>query len=382
MTLRKLLPYAGLWLALSTFGVNFQGLKAQDPSFSQFYANRIYLNPAFAGLEQGVTINASARSQWINIDKGFKTIDFTVDTRLPALGIGAGIHLLRDEAGIAGLTTNQAGFVLSYTIPGKKDNLHFGLEGKFIQKTLNWSDLVFSDQLDPWDGLIYPGSLNKVLDKVSYGDLDFGMVWRHNGTLKMGKHKIKDVRSHLGLSFHHFPYFLNKNLKGNDSFLNQEFRVAPRFTIHGGMIIPVKVLSGTGTTISFSPNFKLDTQGKDLLNLNNNMTVGTIGFYTLVNNFYAGLLYQNRVFLPTYLHTDAYILTFGTYTNPNFRNQGKTPSLFLGFSIDLNTTGIGPATGSVFEFTIRYRFLENAGFGMRGRGKSRSKNVLDCKNFF
>ena len=47
-------------------------LSAQDPSFSQFYANRIYLNPAFAGIEGGISATAVARAQWLRADRGFR----------------------------------------------------------------------------------------------------------------------------------------------------------------------------------------------------------------------------------------------------------------------------------------------------------------------
>ncbi len=382
MMLRKCLPYASLWLALSIWMSSGVSLHAQDPSFSQFYANRIYLNPAFAGLERGITLNAVARMQWVNIDNGFKTYNVTVETQLPALGIGVGLQLLRNEEGIGNLSTNQAGVVFSYTIPGKKSNFHFGLEGKIVQKTIDWGRFVFSDQIDPWDGLMNPSSLSPVLDNVAYGDLDFGFVWRRQGTLKLGKKKITNVRSHIGASFHHLPYLINKDLSGNDSFLNKDYKVAPRTTIHGGMIIPIRIFSGTGTEVAISPNFKLDSQGRQFMNFKENLTVGTLGLYTLVNNFYLGLLYQNRVYVPSQFHTDAYILTFGAYTNNGPRKRGNSPSIFLGFSMDLNTTGLGPTAGNVYEFTIRYRFLENAGFGMKLRGNSKSKNVMDCKSFF
>ena len=378
--LHKLLSYASQWLALST--LFWGGLYAQDPAFSQFYANRIYLNPAFAGLESGVTLTSSARLQWLNVDRGYKTVDFSVDSQLPALRLGVGLHILRDEAGLSNFTTTQIGGVFSYTIPGPKDNFHFGFEGRIVQRAIDWDQLVFSDQLDAWDGLVKDSELNSILDQVSFGDLSFGFVWRHEGKLKIGSRSISKIRSHLGASLHHLPYLINSNLKGNDSFLNRDYRVQPRTTIHGGLIIPMTILSGSGTEVAISPNFRLDSQGDQFLNFKNNMTVGTVGIYGLVDNFQVGLLYQNRFYLPNNIHTDAYILTIGAYTNSGLRKRNSMPPLFLGLSMDLNTTGVGPRAGSAFEFTLRYRFLENARFGLRMRGKSSNRNVMDCKSFF
>src|SRR5437016_3907470 len=39
-------------------------LKAQDPHFTQFYANPLYLNPAFAGAAHCPRMNLSYRNQW------------------------------------------------------------------------------------------------------------------------------------------------------------------------------------------------------------------------------------------------------------------------------------------------------------------------------
>ncbi len=379
--LHKLLSYASLGLALSITCIPGY-LHAQDPAFSQFYANRIYLNPAFAGLEKGITLNAAARMQWLNVDQGYKTVGFSADAQLPALRLGVGLHLMRDEAGLSNFTTTQAGAVFSYTIPGPKDNFHFGFEGRIVQRRLDWDKLVFSDQLDPWDGLVGPSELNSVLDQVSFGDMSFGFVWRHEGKIGAGRRAISKVRSHLGMSLHHLPYLINKNLQGNDSFLNSDHRVRPRTTIHGGLIIPMTLLSGTGTEMAISPNFRLDSQGDQFLNFSQNMTVGTVGVFALVNNFHAGLLYQNRFYLPNDIHTDAFILTLGAYTNSGLRKRNNLPPLFLGISMDLNTTGVGPRAGSAFEFTIRYRFMEDARFGLKMRGNSSSRNVMDCKRFF
>ena len=50
-------------------------VKAQDPAFSQFYANPIYLNPAFAGASPGgcprTTLNY--RDQWPGIGRTYVT---------------------------------------------------------------------------------------------------------------------------------------------------------------------------------------------------------------------------------------------------------------------------------------------------------------------
>lgn len=40
-------------------------LNAQDAHFTQFYANSLYLNPAFAGAERCPKISLNYRNQWL-----------------------------------------------------------------------------------------------------------------------------------------------------------------------------------------------------------------------------------------------------------------------------------------------------------------------------
>ena len=47
---------------------------AQDPQFSQFYANPIYTNPAFAGSSTVGRIVANARNQWPSIAGTFSRV--------------------------------------------------------------------------------------------------------------------------------------------------------------------------------------------------------------------------------------------------------------------------------------------------------------------
>ncbi|MEM6965042.1 MAG: PorP/SprF family type IX secretion system membrane protein, partial [Bacteroidota bacterium] len=124
--------------------------QAQDPSFSQFYANRIYLNPAFTGLDNGIGVSAVSRLQWIAADRGFRTYSLSAEVKRPFIKSGFGIQLLQDEQGIGDLTNTSVGLSYSYTIPLRRFNeIKFGLQGRVSQKSVNWSQLVFSDQLDP-----------------------------------------------------------------------------------------------------------------------------------------------------------------------------------------------------------------------------------------
>ena len=51
-------------IALSALVFTTETASAQDPAFSQFYANPLYLNPAFAGTNICPRVNLNYRDQW------------------------------------------------------------------------------------------------------------------------------------------------------------------------------------------------------------------------------------------------------------------------------------------------------------------------------
>ena len=66
--------------------------------------------------------------------------------------------MLSDTEGLAQLKTTSVGLSYAYTIPMESHNIHFGFEVDWIQKSVDWSKIIFSDQLDPVYGAIYPTS--------------------------------------------------------------------------------------------------------------------------------------------------------------------------------------------------------------------------------
>ena len=54
-------------------------VKAQDPTFSQFFANPLYLNPAMAGTNICPRISLNHRNQWPGIGKTYVTYSASYD---------------------------------------------------------------------------------------------------------------------------------------------------------------------------------------------------------------------------------------------------------------------------------------------------------------
>ena len=81
---------------------------AQDPSFSQFYANPLYLNPAFAGTNECPRANLNYRDQWPGIGRTYVTTSASWDQHIQAIGGGLGVIVSQDRSGSGNLNTSHA----------------------------------------------------------------------------------------------------------------------------------------------------------------------------------------------------------------------------------------------------------------------------------
>ncbi len=358
---------------------------AQDPSFSQFYANRIYLNPAFTGLEDGVSLAGVSRMQWTKVDDGFRTYGFSVELQEPFINSGIGISFFHDTQGLAQLNSTSVGLSYSYLIPMDGHNIHIGLEGLWNQKTIDWDKLVFSDQLDAVNGDVYATSFIPLLDKVTYTDFNMGLLWRFKSDLKLKKRTIRDLRHSIGVSIHHLPALFGSNL-GGESLQNLETQLSPRLTLHAGSMIPLTYFNTTKNKVMISPNLKVDIQGEGLFQFKENLQVFTYGGYFLYEGYYIGAMYQNKNVFSHHKNTNAWIFALGAYMN---MDNGQT--VFLGFSYDANTTGVGTRAGGVYEISFRWNtnagislFGGSGGGGIKGNHMRRGgkKRKLDCYHFF
>ena len=117
-----------LTLMLIAFRV-MQG-SGQDPHFSQFYANRVYLNPAYTGIEAGWTMNINYRNQWFGLpdasigrfSDSYGTYSVSLEKQVSCMygrddiNLGVGLSVFKDDAGAQPLTTQGAGLSMSYEL--------------------------------------------------------------------------------------------------------------------------------------------------------------------------------------------------------------------------------------------------------------------------
>ena len=249
-------------------------LEAQDPSFSQFLVNKVYLNPAVSGSESGLSISSVYRNQWSGLEDAFSTTSIAAEFQSPKLSSGFGLQFMRDVAGNAALTTTSVGFGYAYIIRLTKTmNLHVGVGGNYTTQAIDGSKLIFSDQLHELDGVVGGSNANIPSEQVSYFDMDAGVLMRF--ALKL---KNTSIHNSVGFAMHHLT-------RPEASFQNQDSRIPIRYTFHYGSMIPIgKNLTKNRSAFYISPVFKWENQHK--------ASMSTVGSYFMFSPIYAGLFYQ------------------------------------------------------------------------------------------
>ena len=99
-------------------------ITAQDPEFSQFYANPLYLNPAFAGTARCPRVSLNYRNQWPGISGTFITTSASYDQHVESLNGGLGLIVTNDQAANT-LRSTRVSAIYSYQI---KINRKFSVE--------------------------------------------------------------------------------------------------------------------------------------------------------------------------------------------------------------------------------------------------------------
>ena len=88
--------------------------QAQDPQFTQFYANPLYLNPAFAGTARCPRVVLNYRNQWPALTGTFVTTSASYDQHVDAILGGIGVLVTNDQAGKGTLNTTTVSGIYSY----------------------------------------------------------------------------------------------------------------------------------------------------------------------------------------------------------------------------------------------------------------------------
>jgi type IX secretion system PorP/SprF family membrane protein len=288
----------------------------QDPTFSQFYANPLYLSPSFAGATPEYRIGLNYRNQWPAVPGVFHTYSVSFDKAMPNFNSGIGVLATYDVAGSGNLSTTNIGVLYSYDFNINREwHIRPGVNFKFYYLGLDINKLIFNSQIT--GSGTTPSVTPPPFDNVA--DVDFASsVLAYNSS------------AWVGITVDHL-LSPKTSLYGNDE------KVPVKVNLYGG----IQVLKSTRLrqkqkeVLSIAMNFQ--RQGK--------YYQSDLGLYYFKEPLIFGLWYRG-IPLITSQAGDAIIGLIGI----------KTGQLHLGYSYDFTISNLISSTSGAHEISLIFEF--------------------------
>lgn len=215
----------------------------QDPQFSQYMHNKLFMNPAYAGMRQALCATAIYRNQWNGFEGAPNSGVFSADVFLPQLHGGAGINIMYDKLGFE----NNMGYRLDYSfhIPNVGGGvLGIGLELGAFSKRLGPTGSQSWVATTSWqnDGSI-PPQLKKTVFDMGFGlwynrqNLWFGLSTTHlpAGSIDDGSDLVTQIPPYNGPSqlAHNLVFQMARHyfVTGGYNFELGDWSIRPSFLV-------------------------------------------------------------------------------------------------------------------------------------------------------
>jgi type IX secretion system PorP/SprF family membrane protein len=313
----------------------------QDPQFSQFYSNYLYLAPSFTGLTENNRLSLNYRNQWPEIPNGFVTYSVSFDKYFEKFRSGLGVLAMQDEAGTGKLRTTNIGIHYSYDFKiFERWHIRPGMNLMYTERGIDFYALLWNDQISA-AGNSPATSEMAPMDKV--GDIDFSS-------------------SVLGYSDRFwFGFSMDHIMRPNQSFYFYEeaddnpARVPLKYSFFGGtkFIKNESLLRPVPTTFHIAYLFKAQEKFRQL----------DIGVYWHRNPIVLGFWYRGIPLYKEVFNRDAFTILTGY----------KIRDLSIGYSYDFTFSKLIAKTGGSHEVSVSYSF--------KTRKIKRKPRMLPCPDF-
>jgi type IX secretion system PorP/SprF family membrane protein len=320
-----------LLFGLLLITVFFKDTFAQDPSFTQFYAAPVYLNPAFAGTARCPRLVMNYRNQWPALSGTYVTYAASYDQHFDGLQGGLGFLVMNDKAGEGTLTTTNVSAIYSYQLNVTRQfSIKAGFQATYAQKRLDWDKLTFGDMIDPRYGFVYGTQEARPNENRSYFDLSAGIL-------------AYSSKVYGGFAVHHLT-------EPNEGFITvNQAKLPRRYTLHAGVQIPLATKT-RGSTAFISPNIMYQQQ--------QNFNQFNTGVYLGKGPLIGGLWYRFNT-----VNSDAVMILVGI-------QQGRFK---FGYSYDVTVSKLAYASAGSHELSF--------GFQFECRPKKKKFRTISCPSF-
>ncbi|UXX79706.1 type IX secretion system membrane protein PorP/SprF [Reichenbachiella carrageenanivorans] len=287
-------------ITISLLSVHF-GLRAQQQvMFTQYMFNQLAINPAYAGIHDGISTSFLARNQWVGFEGAPKTQTFSIHSPIKYRSIALGAVLIRDEIGL----TDQFGayFSSAYRINfSNRSKLSFGLQLSFNQYQVDYSENTNND----------PNLANQNINDIS-PNAGAGVMWHSD-------------RFYLGFSI---PQLVSNSLNSiGEGSLDPDAKLVRHYFMSAGYVFDLS------RNLKLKPNllFKWVQGAPFEIDINANFLIKEL--------IWLGLSYRSM---------DSFDALFQIQVTPQFQ---------LGYSYDfLTTTDLSRVNSGSHEIMINYVF--------------------------
>ena len=241
----------------------------QDLHFSQFNETPVLLNPALTGAASNFRLATIYKDQWGSITVPYITYGAMFEMRLKLNAwekvddhlteiykkalrkVAAGIDFFKDQAGDGNMGSTRADLSLSSLVPlSKNATLSAGLMGGIVQRTIDFTKLIWPDQ---YNGAGYDPNLNSgeniATSNYLNGDFSGGLLWQYKkeeGSI----HSNDQLQADAGIAVFHIN-------RPRQKFLGNDVRLDRKYVIHSKCLIGIK-----NTNVSLVPTIMAEFQGK------------------------------------------------------------------------------------------------------------------------
>ena len=286
-------------LSLCLISIMNTALGQQDPQFTQYFDNALFVNSAYAGSSGMLTATSIHREQWVGFDGRPSSTTISLHSPLSYESVGVGLTAVRDAIGPLNQTMFYGDFSYSLKL-GERSKLAFGVKAGLNIISSNTSDLVTTVSGDP-------NLIQNVQNKINP---NFGTgIYYHTPNFFVGAAT---------------PKLLEQSIDGTET--NKEKR---HYFLIGGGIFRV------------NNEWKIRPTGQVKITANAPISI----------DLSATGIYMDQIFFGTMYRLNAAFGAFAQYQiNPQFR---------IGLASDFSTTAIRNYNYGTYEVLLSYDFAFN-----------------------
>ncbi len=316
--MKKILTTALLAVAV------FTSLRAQqDAAYSMYMFNGLFLNPAYAGSQEVISVMAIYRHQWAGLDGAPKTVNASIHTPFRRDQYAMGLTITNDRLGLSNNFSVTPAF--AYRLRLKGDNrLCFGVQASFSYFYQNSTGAHLTDVTNPDQA--FSLNSNLFVPNVGFGIYAYGK------------------RYFIGASVPHLLPSKLRDKTGVSGYNNSIARVYNHYLFTAGY-----VFGKEASIVKFRPSFLMKWQK----GLPKNIPQFDINL---------ALLFVERVWVGVGYRTGGdgqAALNYAGQSANAFVNFKVTPQLQLGYCYDAEISSLRKYNTGTHEIMIGYDFWYN-----------------------